>query len=683
MSKNKKSKLKGFFLSTVFCLLSTNVFTQPAPKVATLKDVKGDVQVQKAGVKSWIPAIEGMKIQGGDKIKTKAKSEAKIIWDDGNVVKLSSYTDFLINKAAVDNTTGVETTSTHLSIGRTFINIKKAMAPGSSFEVSTPSSICGVRSTKFKVEVDGKGDTTIATYDGTVYNSAQGEEKNINAGNKCKTEKGKLPCDEEPQDVLDAIEQEEEADVVGKVPEEEKKEEEKKAEEEKAGKPITLTIESPASDMDTEEDKIKIIGTTDPDAKLLINGVGANPNAFGKFEMEVTLNEGENTVTIIATNPAGKTITITRKIKKTKKEKPKEEVDTTPPILTITEPADNTTVNTSSITVKGTTEPNAKVTVNGNPASVSTAGSFEAGVNLIEGTNKITTDATDLAGNKATAVRTVIYKAPIIDTVPPVLTISQPTDNLITNLSAVTVIGQTEVGAKVKVQGEPVSVGSDGSFTKTITLSEGVNNIKVGAADAAGNISTIAVKVTVDSIQPMLNISQPANNVTTNTPMIVIIGTTEAGTKVTIKGTTIIAGSDGSFTHSITLVDGLNTITIKAADRAGNISTAILNITLKIIPFFLTVSEPPDELKCTISDPKCAGGNVTIVGFTEKDAKVTINGVSVYVDPSGSFTHPVKLVEGTNTFTIKAVSKNNEMLQAIKRVTYQESATLILDITLP
>ncbi|HYS77960.1 MAG TPA: hypothetical protein VEO94_03920, partial [Candidatus Dormibacteraeota bacterium] len=47
--------------------------------------------------------------------------------------------------------------------------------------------------------------------------------------------------------------------------------------------------------------------------------------------------------------------------------------------------------------------------------------------------------------------------------------------------------GKTERDARVKVNGQKVAVGPDGSFSCPLTLKEGVNLVTVEAMDAAGN----------------------------------------------------------------------------------------------------------------------------------------------------------------------------------------------------
>lgn len=86
-------------------------------------------------------------------------------------------------------------------------------------------------------------------------------------------------------------------------------------------------------------------------------------------------------------------------------------VDTVPPALTITSPADGLITNKESLTVSGTTNDVTStpvtVTVNGTPVTVQSNGSFTTTVTLKSGSNTITVVATDAAGLKTTITRTV------------------------------------------------------------------------------------------------------------------------------------------------------------------------------------------------------------------------------------------------------------------------------------
>lgn len=128
---------------------------------------------------------------------------------------------------------------------------------------------------------------------------------------------------------------------------------------------------------------------------------------------------------------------------------------------------------------------------------------------LSDGSHTIKADASDNDGNVA-AQKSVTFK---VDTVPPVLNITAPANNLITNKAAVTVTGATNdatsspVTVTVKLNSgtaTAVTVAADGSFSKTLTLTEGSNTITVVAKDSAGKTTTVTRTVTLDTVAPVI-----------------------------------------------------------------------------------------------------------------------------------------------------------------------------------
>lgn len=132
---------------------------------------------------------------------------------------------------------------------------------------------------------------------------------------------------------------------------------------------------------------------------------------------------------------------------------------------------------------------------------------YTPGSALSDGSHTIKVDASDYDGNAATQ-KSVTF---IIDTVPPTLNISAPAEGVKTNNATVTVSGKTNdatsapVTLTVKLNNgtaENVTVGTDGSFNKSVTLVEGSNTITVVATDAAGKTTTITRTVVLDTHAP-------------------------------------------------------------------------------------------------------------------------------------------------------------------------------------
>lgn len=100
-------------------------------------------------------------------------------------------------------------------------------------------------------------------------------------------------------------------------------------------------------------------------------------------------------------------------------------VDTVPPTLSITAPADNLKTNQGALTVTGTTNDvtsspvTVKIKLNNadqGAVTVNSSGVFSKQITLTEGSNTITVTATDSAGKATTVTRTVTLdtKAPVI-----------------------------------------------------------------------------------------------------------------------------------------------------------------------------------------------------------------------------------------------------------------------------
>jgi cytoskeletal protein RodZ len=93
-----------------------------------------------------------------------------------------------------------------------------------------------------------------------------------------------------------------------------------------AGAPI-LIIDQPLSDTITKNDVLNVVGRTDPDAEVFINGQKVAVDDKGSFSIKLTLAAGANPLNFEAINKLGKTRKETRTVvleKKTPQEEPPE-----------------------------------------------------------------------------------------------------------------------------------------------------------------------------------------------------------------------------------------------------------------------------------------------------------------------------------------------------------------------
>ena len=171
--------------------------------------------------------------------------------------------------------------------------------------------------------------------------------------------------------------------------------------------PVSVTITQPANLSFLGITPTTVAGTVAGNASAItINGLNA-PVSNGQFSVSVPLREGPNIIT--ASTPSGSTATITTTL------------DTTPPQLAITEPADQFTTTDSTVTVTGivndivvgTVNPTqAAVTVNGIAANVANRTFTISGVPLTLGANTIQAVGRDRVGNATTISITVNRIAP-------------------------------------------------------------------------------------------------------------------------------------------------------------------------------------------------------------------------------------------------------------------------------
>ena len=169
--------------------------------------------------------------------------------------------------------------------------------------------------------------------------------------------------------------------------------------------------------------------------------------------------------------------------------------ESTPPIVTITAPANLSLVNTRTLTVSGTLDDaTASVVVNGVSAIVTPGGSatFTAtDVALKEGVTRITATATDPAGNAGTASISVR-----LDTTAPIVVIDFPQDGTLTAQPTIDVTGMINDITPGAVNGDDVTVQvngvsaivANGSFLAAdLPLRPGPNILTATATDTAGN----------------------------------------------------------------------------------------------------------------------------------------------------------------------------------------------------
>jgi cytoskeletal protein RodZ len=76
--------------------------------------------------------------------------------------------------------------------------------------------------------------------------------------------------------------------------------------------PPSLSVDTPKDNLISVDKRVDVLGTTDTDATVTINGISTLVRSDGKFFDRVTLEKGKNIITITAVSRYGKLKTISR-----------------------------------------------------------------------------------------------------------------------------------------------------------------------------------------------------------------------------------------------------------------------------------------------------------------------------------------------------------------------------------
>ncbi len=265
-------------------------------------------------------------------------------------------------------------------------------------------------------------------------------------------------------------------------------------------------------------------------------------------------------------------------------------VDTMAPNLAITSPSSDGFTNQVSWAFTARTDPGSTVTVTSNGvaqiASVSPEGVVTATIAFAtDGVYTIVVTSADALGNTATASRTVTR-----DTAAPVLFATADLYGPTNRDSTVVTGNVNEHVVEVLVNGQPVTIAADGSFTAVVALVEGTNRIVVSTQDDAGNTASVTLAtITRDTVSPTIRVQLLDVNGDPVLPVITSIDTQNVTVSVTIpdtdvffvtiNGQSVVRNAQGKFVLSqVPLAVGDNTFVIRAQDEAGNGAESVASV---------------------------------------------------------------------------------------------------------
>ncbi|MCP5057566.1 MAG: hypothetical protein GY937_12695 [bacterium] len=363
----------------------------------------------------------------------------------------------------------------------------------------------------------------------------------------------------------------------------------------------------------------------------------------GAWSTSVALLEGANTITATATDGTGNSgsasLTIT--------------LDTTDPVVSIGSPPDGTVTTLSLLNVSGTVSDASAITgvaVNGVAATFG-AGTWSAAVPLVLGSQTITATATDAAGNTGSDSILVTRGDP------PTIAITAPADGALEGVTPVSVSGTHTGATGIDVNGVAATI-TGSTWSASVPLVEGSNTLTATAVNAFGS-DAASISVTLDSTAPTLTITSPSDGaILASTPVTVSGAVVDATTTtVTVNGVpATVVGS--SYSASVPLVPGPNTLTAIATDALGNTTNTSINVTLQLPPLTVAILSPADGSD-TSATTLAVSGNVS-----DGSASVDVNGVTATLTGT-SWTATIPLTVGSNLVTATATRASDTAMATI------------------
>jgi hypothetical protein len=191
-----------------------------------------------------------------------------------------------------------------------------------------------------------------------------------------------------------------------------------------------------------------------------------------------------------------------------------------------------------------------------------------------------------------------------------------------------------------------------------ITLEKGINDFTVSIVGPGGESEMSAIaRYVFDATPPKITVTSPKNNAVVNGKAVTLKGKTQARTTLLARndasGSSIAgtAAADGTFTLSLALAPGVNTIIITGTDPAGNVTETSLKVkrgsgklTAKLTASVYQIKRSrlpePVTLSAAVTDPDgkpLGGADITFTLSIPGIPTVTVDGTTS-ADGRASFT---------------------------------------------
>lgn len=133
-------------------------------KITFMLGDEGDVAIRRLHDTRWIAARFKMDIFKGDQLRTVAESRCEIKLADGSIIRIGENSMFDFGESNLSKYSRQVDAS--LKKGKIWANVTKSFAANNKFEVKSPTAVCAIRGTIYRMDTDST--TRVGVYEGKV-----------------------------------------------------------------------------------------------------------------------------------------------------------------------------------------------------------------------------------------------------------------------------------------------------------------------------------------------------------------------------------------------------------------------------------------------------------------------------------------------------------------------------------
>lgn len=479
--------------------------------------------------------------------------------------------------------------------------------------------------------------------------------------------------------------------------------------------PPVVTITQPSSPNQTFNEAAQVIqasvANVSSASQITVSFNGVNISSFnfnsstGALSFPATLNIGNNTVTISATNSGGSDTKSTNLILASSEPEP----TLPPPSVNISSPGSsphstsNPNLNISSITENVDEARDVQVVFNGQPMSNFQFNAMSGGVlsqvTLLPGENTYQISVSNEVGSDSKTL-IINYNPPVE---PPVVTYqtpaSSPTTVTTASYTVVAIVTNVSVksGVSVKHNGAPVSFTfntATGQTDFTLSLVPGNNTVVVSGTNSAGRDDAQTVIIYNELKPPVVEITDPASSpkktsVNSYSVTATVTNVTNRNNiSVSVGGQSISTfnfnSSTGQLSFVANLAEGENLVQVSATNEIGSDSDSRIITWEKPNPPVVSILTPSSgSTASTASVPVEA--TVTYI-TSASQISVKVNGQSLsnfnFNSSNGIVTFSANLNPGNNQIQVTATNDHGSDSETVQ-VIYNAPKPPTVTITQP